>query len=186
MFFNYEGQRVPQVNLRMFAEVGWYELSTAELFDRKTVVAFAVPGAFTRPYSSIQLSGYNEHAEDFRGSGVDEIVCISVNDPFSLAAWAREEGTNKVRFIPDMNGEFTRELGMMVNLCEKGMGQRSWRYSMLVRDQVIEKMFIESDVFETVPVFSNAETMLNYLGSEKEQSDQVTVLTHVWRTILSA
>lgn len=186
MFFNYEGQRVPQVILRMFSEVGWYDLSTVELFDHKTVVAFAVPGAFTRPHSSSQLSGYNALADDFRANGVDEIICISVNDPFSLAAWAKEEAADQVRFIPDMSGDFTRELGMMVNLSDKCMGQRSWRYSMLVRNQVIEKMFVEQDGFETAPVVSDAETMLNYLVSEPEKSEQTAVLMHLWRTILSA
>lgn len=186
MFFNYEGQRVPQVTLRLFAEGKWYRLSTVELFAHKTIVAFAVPGAFTQPHSSTQLLGYNEHAKEFRANGVDEIICISVNDPFSLAAWAQAEGVNQVRFIPDVTGDFTRELGMTVNLFDKCMGQRSWRYSMLVRDQIIEKIFIEPDGFETAPVVSNAETMVAYLDSEPEPSAQAAVLMHIWRTILSA
>lgn len=186
MFFNYEGQRVPQVTLGVFAKQGWYALTTAHLFAHKTVVMFAVPGAFTSPHSSIHLSGYNEHVEDFRALGVDEIICISVNDSFSLAAWARKEKAERVRFIPDVNGEFTRELGMMVNLSDRGMGQRSWRYSALIKDQVIEKMFVEPDGFETAPVVSNAETMLNYLRSETEKSEQTAMLIHMWRTILSA
>lgn len=186
MFFNYEGQRVPQVTLQIFAEMGWQERSTAELFAHKTVVAFAVVGAFTRPHSSAQLVDYNKHADAFRTKGVDEIICISVNDPFSLAAWAQAEGVDHVRFLPDANGNFTRELGMMVNFSDRCMGQRSWRYSMLVRDQVIEKMFIERDGFETAPVVSTAETMLNYLSSQTEKSEQTTVLMHMWRTILSA
>jgi glutathione-dependent peroxiredoxin len=167
MLFNREGQRVPPINflmfVRMFAEVGWYNLSTADLFEQKNVVVFAVSGAFF-PHSSMQLLGYNESAEVFRANGVDEILCISVNDPFSLAQWAQEAGADRVRCIPDVNGDFTREMGMMVNLCDRGMGQRSWRYSMLVKDGVIEKMFVERDGFETMPVVSNAETMLNYIN----------------------
>lgn len=167
MLFNHEGQRIPQVTfrmfVRMFAEVGWYNLSTADLFEHKTVVVFTVSGAFFL-HSSIQLLGYNEYAEVFRANGVDEILCISVNDPFSLAKWAQQEGANQVRFIPDVNGDFTREMGMMVNLSDRGMGQRSWRYSMLVKDEVIEKMFIERDGFEVMPVVANAETMLNYIN----------------------
>ncbi|EDX83512.1 Redoxin superfamily [Synechococcus sp. PCC 7335] len=186
MFFNYEGQRVPQVTLGVFTKQGWHALTTTHLFARKTVVMFAVPGAFTSPHSSTHLSGYNVHAEDFRAYGVDEIICISVNDSFSLAAWARKEKADRVRFVPDVNGEFTKELGMMVNLSDRGMGQRSWRYSMLIRDQVIEKMFVEPDGFETPPVVSDAETMLNYLRSETKKPEQTAVLMHMWRTILSA
>ena len=186
LFFNREGQHVPHVTFRIFTEAGWYDLSTADLFDHKNVVAFAVPGAFTCPYSSIQLLGYNEYAEVFRASGVDEILCISVNDPFSLMTWAEDEGADQVRFIPDVNGDFTREMGMMVNLSDKGMGQRSWRYSMLVRDGIIEKMFVERDGFEAMPLVSNAETMLNYINPEAQKPQQTAVLMHMWRTVLSA
>ncbi len=168
MLFNHEGLSVPQVTFRMFirmlGEVGWYSLSTADLFEHKTVVVFTVSGAFF-PYSSLQLSGYNDAAEVFRSNGVDEILCISVNDPFSLANWAQEAGADRVRCIPDENGDFTNAMEMMVNLSDRGIGQRSWRYSMLVKDGVIEKMFIEQDGFEVMPMVTNAETMLNYLNT---------------------
>ncbi|MGD1953107.1 MAG: redoxin family protein [Leptolyngbyaceae cyanobacterium] len=185
MVFNREGQRVPQVTFHMFAKGGWYALSTADLFDGKTVVVFAITGAFTYPYSPIRLLGYNEYAQVFRTSGVDEILCISVNDPFSLTTWAEKEGADQVRFIPDANGDFTREMEMMVNLSSKGMGYRSWRYSMLVRDGLIEKMFVEQDGFETRPVVSNAETMLNYINPEAEKPEQTAVRMHMWRTMFS-
>ncbi|MEL7314376.1 MAG: redoxin family protein, partial [Cyanobacteria bacterium J06559_3] len=186
MVRNYEGQRVPQVTFWMFGEGGWAELSTTDLFDHKTVVAFAVPGAFTCPYSPIQLLGYNEYAEVFRANGVDAILCISVNDSFSLATWAQEEGADQVRFIPDANGDFTRAMGMMVNLSDKGMGYRSRRYSMLVKDGVIEKMFVERDGFEAIPAVSNAATLLNYINPTAKKTEQTAVLMHMWRTILSA
>ena len=185
MVFNHKGQRVPQVTFWMFAAGGWYELSTADLFQHKTVVAFAVPGAFIYPYSSIQLLGYNEYAQVFRTNGIDEIFCISVNDPFSLATWAEEEGADQINFIPDVNGDFTREMRMTVNLSSKGMGYRSWRYSMLVRDGVIEKMFVEQTPIETIPVISNAETMLNYINPEAEKPEQTAVLMQMWRAMLS-
>jgi len=181
----YMGQRIPQVTFRMYSEVGWYDLSTAELFDHKTVVVFAVPGAFTYPYSPIQLLAYNEYAGAFRANGVDEILCISVNDPFSLAAWAQAEGADQVRFIPDVRGDFTRAMGMLVNLADKGMGYRSRRYSMLVKDGVIEKMFVERDGLETMPVVANAETLLNYLNPKAEKPEQTAVLMQMWRTMLS-
>ncbi|MEM9808461.1 MAG: redoxin family protein [Cyanobacteria bacterium P01_D01_bin.56] len=185
MVFNREGQRVPQVTFQMFAEGRWYALSTADLFDHKTVVAFAVPGAFTYPHSPVQLLGYNEYAKVFRTNGVDEILCISVNDPFSLANWAENEGADQVRFIPDVNGDFTRGMRMMVNLSNRGMGYRSWRYSMLVRDGIIEKMFVEQDGFETRPAVSNAETMLSYINPAAKKPEQTAVLMQMWRTMLS-
>jgi glutathione-dependent peroxiredoxin len=179
MLFNREGQRVPQVTFRMFArmlsEVGWYDLSTADLFEQKTVVVFAVSGAYF-PYSSTQLVGYNEYAEVFRANGVDEILCISVNDPFSLAHWVQAAAADRVRGISDVNGDFTREMGMMVSLWDRNMGHRSWRYSMLVKDETIEKMFIERDGFEVMPVVSNAETMLNYINPEAKKPDRTAVL----------
>nr|WP_275072583.1 redoxin family protein [Petrachloros mirabilis] len=183
---NHEGKPVPKVNFRMFSEVGWHDLSTADLFEHKTIVAFAVPGAFTCPYSPLQLLGYNEYAKSFRANGVDDILCFSVNDPFSLAAWAEAEGANQVRFIPDLKGDFTRQMGMMVNLSDKGMGYRSCRYSMLVKDGVIQKMFVEHDGVEAMPVVSNAETMLEYINPNAEKPEQTAVLMQLWRTMLSA
>ena len=186
MFCNHEGQHIPQVTFRMLKETGWYDLSTADLFDHKTVVAFAVPEAFTFPYSPIQLLGYNAYAKLFRANGVDAILCIAVNDLFSLATWAQEEGADQVRFIPDVNGDFTHAMGMMVNLSDKGMEYRSWRYSMLVKNSVIEKMFVERDSFETMPIVSNAETMLNYINPKIEKPEQTAVLMQMWLTMLSA
>jgi peroxiredoxin len=185
MVLNREGQRVPQVTFRISAKTGWYDLSTANIFERKTVVVFAVPGAFTCPYSPIQLLGYNEYASAFRVNGVDEILCISVNDPFSLAAWAEAEGADQVRFIPDMKGDFTRAMGMMMDLSDKGMGHRSRRYSMLVKDGVIEKMFVEPDGFEAMAGVSHAETMLNYINPKAEKPRQTAVLMQMWQTLLS-
>lgn len=185
MVFNREGQPVPQVTFRMFAEIGWYDLSTTDLFEHKTVVAFAVPGAFACPYSPIQLLAYNEYATVFRANGIDEILCISVNDPFSLAAWAQEEGADQVRFIPDVNGDFTRAMGMIVNLSDKGMGNRSRRYSMLVKNGLIQKMFVEREDFEAMPVVSKAETMLNYINPEANKPKQTAVLMQMWQTMLS-
>lgn len=184
MLFSREGQRVPQVTLHSYAEAGWYQISTTDLFAQKTVVMFAVTGAFTCPYSPIQLLGYNQYAEAFRENGINEILCFSVNDPFSLASWAKEEGADQVRFIPDTNGDFTREMGMLVNLSDKGMGQRSWRYSMLVRNGLIEKMFIEREGFEKRPVVSDAETMLRYLNPNAEKPQQAAALMQMWAAIL--
>jgi glutathione-dependent peroxiredoxin len=186
MLLMHEGQPVPEVTFQMFAASGWYELTTLDLFAHKTVVVFAVPGAFADPYAPIQLLGYNEYAELFRANGVDEILCIAVNDPFSLAAWAQAEGIDQVRLIPDAKGEFTRAMGMLVNLTEQGMGHRSRCYSMLVDDGVIAKIFIEqNNSVETMPLVSNAETLLNYLNPTAKKPE-TAVLMQLWRTILSA
>jgi peroxiredoxin len=185
MVFKLEGQYVPQITFRIPEKTGWYGLSTAKLFGCKTVVVFAVPGAFTCPYSPIQLLGYNEYAPIFRDNGVNDILCISVNDPFSLAAWAQAEGADQVSFLPDVKGDFTRAMGMMIDLSDKGMGYRSRRYSMLVKDGVIEKIFIEPAGFETMPVVSNAGTMLNYINPKAEKPKPTTVLMQMWQTLLS-
>ncbi len=185
MLFAQEGELLPQVTFPMFAEGKWRKLSTQDLFASKTIVAFAVPGAFTCPYSPIQLLGYNEYAPVFRANGVDAIFCISVNDPFSLASWAKEEGADQIRFIPDVNGNFTRAMGMLVNLTEHGMGYRSGRYSMLVKDCTIAKIFVEKEGFEAMPRVSNAKTMLNYINPVAEKPQQVEVLMQMWQTVLS-
>lgn len=185
MLFNKEGHYVPDVTFPMFGKAGLYKISTAELFDCKTVVAFSVSGAFTNPYSPVQLLGYNEYAKLFKENGVDEIVCISVNDPFSLAAWAKAEGADQLRFIPDVTGEFTQRLGMLVNMRDKGMGDRSWRYSMLVKNGLIEKMFVERDGFETSLLVANAETMLNYLNPLAQKPPQTAVLMQMWQAVLA-
>ena len=184
MVLDYIGKSIPHRAFQVFANTGWQNLSTADLFGGKTVVVFAVPGAFTCPYSPIQLLGYNEYARLLRANGVDEILCISVNDPFSLAAWAQAEGADQVRFIPDVNGDFTRAMKMMVDLSDKGMGYRSQRYSMLVKDGAIEKIFVEPDGLETMPRVSNAETMLNYINPNAEKPRQTAVLMHIWQTML--
>jgi peroxiredoxin len=188
MLSNREGDRVPEVTFRIPTKVGWQELATATLFAHKTVVVFAVPGAFTCPYSPIQLLEYNEYAATLRAHGVDDIFCISVNDPFSLAAWAQEEGADQVRFIPDVRGDFTRAMGMMVNLADKGIGWRSRRYSMLVNDGVITKIFVEpeAEALDAMPVVANAETMLHYINPAAEQPEQMSVLMQMWRSLLSA
>ena len=184
MFSNREGQLIPPVTFCLPDKSGWYELSTADLFDRKTVVVFAVPGAFTCPYSPIQLLGYNEYAPVLKAHGVDDILCVSVNDPFSLAAWAQAEGADQIRFIADVQGDFTRAMGMMVNLTGRGMGQRSWRYSMLVTNSVIDKIFVEREGLNAMPAVSDAETMLTYLNPAAPKPQQTVVLMHMWQAML--
>lgn len=166
MFPNKEGQRVPEVQFRTRQDGSWRSVSTAEVFAGKTVVLFALPGAFTPTCSSAHVPRYNELFDALRARGVDEVVCLSVNDAFVMDAWKLDQGADKIRFLPDGNGEFSREMGMLVSKDQLGFGDRSWRYSMLVRDGVIEKMFIEAEEPGDPFRVSDADTMLRHLGGE--------------------
>ena len=175
---NREGQQVPQASFRTRTESGdWKTITSDELFKGKTVVVFSLPGAFTPTCSSTHVPRYNELAPAFFANGVDRIVCISVNDAFVMSEWARTQECHNILMLPDGNGEFTEKMGMLVDKTELGFGRRSWRYSMLVRDGVIEKMFIEpekpGDPFEV----SDADTMLAHINPKAKKPDQVAILT---------
>ena len=177
MFENREGQRVPNVNFRIRRQDEWHTLTTSDLFDGKKVVVFSLPGAFTPTCSSTHLPRYNELAEVLKQNGVDDIVCVSVNDTFVMNAWLADQSAEHITVVPDGNGEFTEGMGMLVDKTELGFGKRSWRYSMLVNDGVIEKMFIEpeqpGDPFEV----SDADTMLAYINAEAKAPEDVTIFT---------
>lgn len=175
---NSEGQKVPQVVFKTRTPEGtWLDVSTDDVFAGKTVVVFSLPGAFTPTCSSTHVPGYNALAPVFRENGVDEIVCVSVNDAFVMDAWKKDQSAEQIRFLPDGNGEFSDALGLLVDKSAIGFGKRSWRYSMLVRDGVIEKMFIEpekpGDPFEV----SDADTMLNYLNPEAKTPEYISVIS---------
>jgi len=161
---NSEGKRVPEVTFRTRVDGQWKDVATADIFKGKTVALFALPGAYTPTCSSTHLPRYNELAGEFRKLGVDEVVCLSVNDPFVMAEWQKDQNAPNVTFLPDGNGEFTRGMGMLVDKSDLGFGPRSWRYSMLVKDGVVQKMFIEpqkeGDPFEV----SDADTMLEHIA----------------------
>lgn len=146
----------------------WQDLSTHEVFDGKRVLVFSLPGAFTPTCSSTHLPGYEQRYEDFKALGIDEVYCISVNDAFSMFQWGKQLGVNNVKLLPDGNGEFTAGMGMLVKKENLGFGLRSWRYSMLVEDGSITKLFSEpgqQDNCETDPFeVSDAETMYGYLS----------------------
>jgi len=166
MLENREGQRVPNVTFRTRKDHEWVALASDEVFRGKTVIVFSLPGAFTPTCSSSHVPRYDQLATEFKRLGVDDIVCISVNDAFVMNEWKITQKAGQVTFLPDGNGDFTREMGMLVGKEDLGFGLRSWRYSMLVRDGIIEKMFIEpqqpGDPFEV----SDADTMLGYLAPE--------------------
>ena len=151
----------------------WQDKTTQELFGGKKVVVFSLPGAFTPTCSSNHLPRYEELYDEFKDQGVDEVICVAVNDAFVMFKWGREIGAENIFLLPDGNGEFTRLMGMLVDKSNIGFGMRSWRYSMLVDDGKIEKIFAEpgfADNFGADPFeVSDADTMLAYLKGTEAQ-----------------
>jgi glutaredoxin-like protein len=149
MFTSQEGKKVPQVTFHTRQGDQWIDVTTDDLFKDKTVIVFSLPGAFTPTCSSSHLPRYNELSSVFKQHGVDSILCVSVNDTFVMNAWK----------------------------ADLGFGPRSWRYSMLVRNGVVEKMFVEpnkpGDPFEV----SDADTMLKYLAPEFQVQESVSLFT---------
>lgn len=172
-----EGKKVPNVVFRTRENDQWRDITTDELFKGKTVVVFSLPGAFTPTCSSTHLPRYNELAATFKENGVDDIICMSVNDAFVMNAWKEDQEAENVTLIPDGNGEFSEGMGMLVDKSDLGFGKRSWRYSMLVRDGVVEKQFIEpekpGDPFEV----SDADTMLNYINPNAQKPVPISVIS---------
>lgn len=177
MFQSKAGQKVPSVSFVMRQDEQWVKRSSEEIFSGKTVVVFSLPGAFTPTCSSTHLPRYNELAQTFKDNGVDEIVCLSVNDTFVMNAWAKDQESDNVTLIPDGNGEFTEQMGMLVDKADLGFGKRSWRYSMLVKDGVVDKMFIEPDVPGDPFEVSDADTMLEYINPEAKKPQPVSIFT---------
>ena len=177
MLPNREGQRVPNVTFRVRRDSQWMDITTDDLFARKTVIVFALPGAFTPTCSATHLPGYNELARSFKENGVDDIICLAVNDTFVMNEWAKDQEVDNITLIPDGNGEFTEGMGMLVDKTDLGFGKRSWRYSMLVKDGVIEKMFIEPEEPGDPFKVSDAETMLKYINPKAEKPECVSMLT---------
>jgi peroxiredoxin len=149
----------------------WQDVTTQEIFGGKRVVVFSLPGAFTPTCSSTHLPRYEELYNEILAQGVDAIICISVNDAFVMYQWGKAQGAEKVFLLPDGNGEFTRKMGMLVDKSNLGFGMRSWRYSMVVNDGTIEKIFVEPDYGDNCPTdpfeVSDADTMLAYLKGAK-------------------
>ena len=177
MLPNSEGKKVPEATFRTRRDGQWKDVNTREIFEGRTVVVFALPGAYTPTCSTTHLPRYNELAPVFSKHGVDEIVCLSVNDGFVMGEWQKDQNAPNITFIPDGNGAFTEKMGMLVDKSDLGFGKRSWRYSMLVRDGVIEKMFIEpekeGDPFEV----SDADTMLAYIAPRAQAPEPAVVFS---------
>ena len=177
MLQNREGQQVPRVTLRTRRDHEWVEINSDDLFKGRTVVVFSLPGAFTPTCSSSHVPRYNQLTPVLQKHGVDEVICISVNDAFVMNQWKAEQKAHNITFMPDGNGEFTRGMGMLVGKQDLGFGDRSWRYSMLVKDGVIEKMFIEADLPGDPFEVSDADTMLGYIAPDAGLPLDITVFS---------
>jgi peroxiredoxin len=159
------GDTLPATTLMEYSEVegngcsiGPNPVEVAKATAGKTIAIFALPGAFTPTCSAKHVPGYVQHADELKAAGVDEIWCVSVNDAFVMGAWARDQKTGaKVRMLADGSGDFAKAAGLTLDLTARGMGVRSNRYSMLVKDGKVASLNVEAPgKFEV----SNAETML--------------------------
>lgn len=138
------GDKLPEATFMEMTANGPEPRSTSDVFAGKTVALFAVPGAFTPTCSAKHLPGFVDQSEALAAKGVDEIVCTSVNDVFVMGAWGESAGAgSKVRMLADGNGAFAKALGLEMDASGFGMGSRSKRYSMLVKDGVIEELNVE-------------------------------------------
>ncbi|STZ75677.1 glutathione peroxidase [Bergeriella denitrificans] len=176
-FVDRTGQQVPNVVFHTRQGDAWKDVSTDDLFKGKKVAVFSLPGAFTPTCSSTHLPRYNELAKEFFARGFDSILCVSVNDTFVMNAWLADQEAENITVVPDGNCDFTRGMGMLVSKEQLGFGDRSWRYSMIVNDGKIEKMFIEpekeGDPFEV----SDADTMLKFVDPEWKDQPSVSIIT---------
>ena len=143
------GQAVPEVVLKHMTPDGIKDISTADLLTGRKVILFGLPGAYTPVCSTSHLPGFIEQAERLKAEGVDEIACVSVNDPFVMSAWGKEHGADgKVLMLCDPDAELTTALGLDLDLSGIGLGTRSQRYSMVVESGVATSVNVEGSIFD--------------------------------------
>jgi peroxiredoxin len=157
-----KGDRLPDVPLTIATAEGPKPTTSGEFFGGKRVALFAVPGAFTPTCSAKHLPSYVDKASELKGKGVDEIACISVNDPFVMAAWGQRDASQDITMLADGNGAFSDAVGLSFDASPFGMGKRSQRYSMIVNDGVVEQLNVEQPGEYRA---SSAETMLDQLAT---------------------
>jgi peroxiredoxin len=144
-----KGTKLPPATLKEMTKDGIQNINLAEFLAGKKVILFGLPGAYTPVCSTKHLPGYIEEAEHLKADGVAAIACISVNDPFVMAAWGAQLGAgDKVMMLCDPDAEFTRAIGMALDLGEFGLGTRSQRYSMIVEDGVVTTINVEKSIFD--------------------------------------
>ena len=138
-----EGIRCSKVTLKVRKIGKWEDVNTEDLFKKKKVIIFSLPGAFTPVCSEKQLPGFEKHYDKLLSLGINEVYCISVNDGYVMNAWADQQKLTKIKVLPDGNADFTRSMGMLVEKKHVGFGQRSWRYCAIINDGVVEKWWQE-------------------------------------------
>jgi thioredoxin-dependent peroxiredoxin len=147
----------------------WKDVTSIDLFRGKRVALFSLPGAFTPTCSSTHLPGFEAGYKELQNLGIDDVYCISVNDSFTMNAWFQSLDIKNVKALPDGSGEFTRKMGFLVAKDNLGFGMRSWRYSMIVNDGVVEMMWAEPGMMDNCPTdpfeVSDQETMADWLRS---------------------
>ncbi|MFM9978564.1 MAG: peroxiredoxin [Sphingomonadaceae bacterium] len=156
----------------------WQDARTHDLFMGKRIVLFGLPGAFTPTCSTSQCPGFEEHYDAFRAQGVDEVYCVSVNDAFVMFQWGKNMGLEKVKLLPDGNGDFTRRMGMLIDKRHLGFGQRSWRYAAVIEDGQVVAWFEEpgiNDAGEDADPYveSTPENVLGWLKAHADQRELV-------------
>jgi glutaredoxin/glutathione-dependent peroxiredoxin len=138
------GDRIPDVQLKMITDHGVEAVSTADALGKGRVVLFGVPAAFSPTCSDVHLPGYVSHADEILGRGVDRIYCVSVNDPFVMAAWGRSQGVgDKVTLLADGNGELAQAMGLEIDLSRGGLGTRNKRYAAVIEDGIVTALLLE-------------------------------------------
>jgi peroxiredoxin/glutaredoxin len=160
------GDKAPDVTIPARKDGNWTTIKTGEAFKGRTVVVFGLPGAFTPTCSSAHVPRYVELKDAFKAAGVDEIVCVSVNDTFVMEAWQHDQHAEAITFWPDGTGAFTDKLGLLVDKSDIGFGKRSWRYALVIKDGVITHTFVEPDKPGDPYEVSDADTVLKALGSQ--------------------
>lgn len=172
-----EGKRVPLTTFRTRRNHEWVEINSIDIFAGKTVILFSLPGAFTPTCSSSHVPRFSQLEPVFKQHGVDEIICMSVNDAFVMNEWAADQNAENITFLPDGNGDFTDGMGLLVDKSDLGFGKRSWRYSMLVKDGVIVKQFNEPNEPGDPYGVSDADTMLNHIAPDAARPLDVSIFT---------
>ena len=176
-FENIEGKKVPQTSFVKYENGGLTQESYDEVFKGRRVVIFALPGAYTPTCSSTHLPRYNELASAIKKEGVDDIYVLSVNDAFVMYSWLSDQDAENIKSLADGNGEFSEGIGLLVDKSDIGFGKRTWRYSMVVNDGVVEKAFLEPDKPGDPFEVSDADTMLKYLNPEAKAPESITLFT---------
>jgi len=138
------GDKIPDVPIAIATSDGPQPTTSGDFFKGKRVALFAVPGAFTPTCSARHLPSYVDKAAELKGKGIDEIACISVNDPFVMSAWGDRDGSGDITMLADGNGQFAEAVGLEMDGSKFGMGKRSQRYSMVVNDGVVEQVNVEA------------------------------------------